>query len=177
MNNLFFRHWCIVMSVPNLLFARRAAVMDRYQRLKCTYPELPSSMNDFQLSCSDFWYPRKKGFYSIEASVMWWLRAFVVTWALLYFLYLHTFVAKMPLLGAFAHIMLAISLRSASSFKHPNIVFGVLVPLTFQKYSAHHVYLELWPLMYLCICVLCICKSDTREHCFWGPGIITFWKI
>ena len=31
-----------------------------------------------------------------------------------------------------------------------------------------------------CICVfvyLCICKSDTREHCFWGPLNITFSKI
>ena len=37
-------------------------------------------------------------------------------------------------------------------------------------------------MLYLRICVfvylyLCICKSDTREHCFWGPGIITFQKI
>ena len=31
-----------------------------------------------------------------------------------------------------------------------------------------------------CICVfvyLCICTSDTWEHCFWGPYIITFQKI
>ena len=33
-----------------------------------------------------------------------------------------------------------------------------------------------------CICVfaylyLCTCKSDTEEHCFWGPITITFSKI
>ena len=27
------------MAEPNMLLARRVAVMDRYQRLKCTYPE------------------------------------------------------------------------------------------------------------------------------------------
>ena len=63
-----------------------------------------------------------------------------------------------------------------------NIVSEVLLPLTFQKYSTCHVYLHLWPMLYLRICVfvylyLCICKSDTREHCFWGPCIITFQKM
>ena len=63
-----------------------------------------------------------------------------------------------------------------------NIVSEVLLPLPFQKYSTCHVYLHLWPMLYLRICVfvylyLCICKSDTREHCFWGPLTITFSKI
>ena len=63
-----------------------------------------------------------------------------------------------------------------------NIVFMVLTPLPFKKYNTCHVYLQLWPMLYLRICVfvylyLCICKSDTREHCFWGPCIITFQKI
>ena len=63
-----------------------------------------------------------------------------------------------------------------------NIVSEVLLPLPFQKYSTCHVYLHLWPMLYLCICVfvylyLCICKSDTGEHCFWGPCIITFQKM
>ena len=58
----------------------------------------------------------------------------------------------------------------------------VLVPLPSKKYSTCHVYLQLWPMLYLRICVfvylyLCICKSDTREHCFWGPCIITFQKM
>ena len=101
----------------------------------------------------------------------------------------------------------------------------VLVPLPSKKYSTCHVSLQLWPMLYLricvfvfvylqvrhpgtlflrssyhylfkniahvmsicnfdqcCICVfvhlyLCICKSDNREHCFWGPCIITFQKI
>ena len=63
-----------------------------------------------------------------------------------------------------------------------NIVSEALLPLPFQKYSKCHVYLQLWPLLYLRICVflylnLCLCKSDTREYCFWGPHIITFSKI
>ena len=62
-----------------------------------------------------------------------------------------------------------------------NIVFEILLPLPFQKYSTCHVCLQLWPMLYLriCVCVylyLCICKSDTQEHCFWGPLTITFFS-
>ena len=41
-----------------------------------------------------------------------------------------------------------------------NIVFEVLLPLPFQKYSTCHVYPQLWPMLYSRICVfayLCIC--------------------
>ena len=62
LNNSFFRHCYNIMAEPNMLSSRKAAVMDRFQRLKCTYPELPSSMHDFQVSCSDFWCPRKSDF-------------------------------------------------------------------------------------------------------------------
>ena len=63
-----------------------------------------------------------------------------------------------------------------------NIVFEVLLPLPFQKYSICHSYLQLWPMLYLRVCVfvylyLCICKSDTQEDCFWGTLTITFSKI
>ena len=34
-----------------------------------------------------------------------------------------------------------------------NIVSEVLLPLPFQKYSTCHVYLQLWPMLYLRICV------------------------
>ena len=41
-----------------------------------------------------------------------------------------------------------------------NFVSEVLLPLPFQKYSTCHVYLQLWPMLYLRICVfvsLCLC--------------------
>ena len=38
------------------------------------------------------------------------------------------------------------------------------------------VYLCICVFVYLCICVfvLCICMSDTWEHCFWCPGTISY---
>ena len=35
-----------------LLLGRRAAVLDKYEGLKTTYPELPSNLRDYQVSCS-----------------------------------------------------------------------------------------------------------------------------
>ena len=35
-----------------LLLGRRAAVLDKYEGLKTTYPELPSNLCDYQVSCS-----------------------------------------------------------------------------------------------------------------------------
>ena len=40
--------------------------------------------------------------------------------------------------------------------------------------------MSIWNFDQYCTCVflyLCICKSDTQEHCFWGHCIITFQKI
>ena len=35
-----------------LLLARRAAILDKYEGLKTNYPELPSNLRDYQVSCS-----------------------------------------------------------------------------------------------------------------------------
>jgi hypothetical protein len=35
-----------------LLLGRRAAVLDKYEGLKTTYPELPTNLRDYQVSCS-----------------------------------------------------------------------------------------------------------------------------
>ena len=43
---------------PQLL-ARRATVIDKYEGLKSSYPELPSHIRDFQVSCSHFVCLRK----------------------------------------------------------------------------------------------------------------------
>ena len=42
-----------------ILLARRAAVIDKYEGLKSSYPELPSYIRDFQVSCSHFVCLRK----------------------------------------------------------------------------------------------------------------------
>merc|ERR1711963_874669 len=71
----------------------------------------------------------------------------------------------------FVFVYLCIYICVFASQTPRNIVSEVLLPLPFQKYSTCHVYLQLWPMLYLRICVfvylcLCICKSDTQEHCF-----------
>ena len=48
-----------------------------------------------------------------------------------------------------------------------NIVFEVLVSLPFQKYSTCHVYLQLWPMLYLYICVFVFVHLQVRY-----PGIL-----
>ena len=42
-----------------ILLARRAAVIDKYEGLKSSYPELPSYIRDFHVSCSHFVCLRK----------------------------------------------------------------------------------------------------------------------
>ena len=41
-------------SLNPLLLARRAAILDKYKGLKTNYPELPSNLRDYQVSCSHF---------------------------------------------------------------------------------------------------------------------------
>ena len=62
--------------------------------------------------------------------------------------------------------------------RHPGILF--------LRSSCHYLFKNIAHVMSICnfdqccICLfvyLCICKSDTREHCFWGPLTITFSKI
>ena len=53
-----------------------------------------------------------------------------------------------------------------------NIVSEVLLPLPFQKYSTCHVYWQLWPMLYLRICVfvylyLCIYEQTTNDKQQW----------
>ena len=48
-----------------------------------------------------------------------------------------------------------------------NIVFENLVSLPFQKYSTCHVYLQLWPMLYLYICVFVFVHLQVRY-----PGIL-----
>ena len=55
-----FREASLLISCDNgtrcgldpLLLGRRAAVLDKYEGLKTTYPELPSNLRDYQVSCS-----------------------------------------------------------------------------------------------------------------------------
>ena len=44
-----------------------------------------------------------------------------------------------------------------------NIVFEVLLPLPFQKYSTCHVYPQLWPMLYLLICVFVFVYLQVRH--------------
>ena len=37
-----------------LLLGSRAAIFDKYEGLKNIYPELPSNLRDYQVSCSHF---------------------------------------------------------------------------------------------------------------------------
>ena len=60
----------------------------------------------------------------------------------------------------FVYLYLCICICVFASQTPRNIVSEVLLPLPFQKYSTCHVYLQLWPMLYLRICVfvyLCIC--------------------
>ena len=43
------------------------------------------------------------------------------------------------------------------------IVFDVLLPLPFQKYNTYHVYLQVRPMLYLCICVFVFVYLQVRH--------------
>ena len=49
-------------SLDPLLLAKRAAVLDKYKGLKTTYPELPTNLSDYQVSCSYFACVRRSYF-------------------------------------------------------------------------------------------------------------------
>ena len=48
-----------------LLLARRAAILDKYEGLKTTYPKLPLNLRDYQVSCSHFACVRRS-YYTLK---------------------------------------------------------------------------------------------------------------
>ena len=65
--SLLITYWSVVIMGPEsgldpLLLARRTAILHKYEGLKTNYPELPSNLHDYQVSCSHLAYVRRSYF-------------------------------------------------------------------------------------------------------------------